>query len=215
MAQISIIPSLELTGLESSLSQVENLTLQLGPYREIAKTIDAKDASTYAVIGEALTSVRAIRKQGAGMFSPFDGVVDRVRSFLRTARQKHENACEEIEAIFLTKMKRYEFEERDKAEKEQAKLNKKLPEGEQVKVEPNLPSVSGYRKTVNWRVEVVDRSKYLNAFLKGDKTTRAFLGQFVTIDTAALGRYVRGAKDEVGTPEAFMKSLPGVKVSKE
>ncbi len=87
--QVEVIPSSELPGLEKAIHSVEALTAQLFPLREKARTLEVKTKPDYMEIGQVLSETRNLRKQGAAYFSPFDLIVDRVRTFLRTKRQKH------------------------------------------------------------------------------------------------------------------------------
>src|SRR6266403_5967061 len=123
--QVEVIPSSELPGLEKAIHSVEALTIQLYPLRDKAKKLEVKTKPDYMEIGQVLSETRNLRKQGAAYFSPFDLIVDRVRTFLRTKRQKHENACEEIEALCLPKMKAFEQTKIAAAQKEEKQINKK------------------------------------------------------------------------------------------
>ena len=76
-------------------------------------------------IGSVLSEVRNLRKQGEARYQPFNLIVDRVRSFLKTNLQKHTNACEEVESLCRPKMKAFEQAELEATKKEQAELNKK------------------------------------------------------------------------------------------
>lgn len=205
---VSIIPSLEMPGIENTLGVVEALTSQLAPFKSKVMQYKVSDAHSYAELGGILSEVRAIRKQGVSMLAPFEAIVDRVRDFLRTARLKHVNACEQLESIILPKMKQYENDEREAAAKEQAQIEKKT--GEEVTVKPNLPTVAGYRKTVNYYA-TVDFDKFMEAYHRCNLERRKFLRQFLTINEKRLGEYARDEKN----PELVMKAIPGSRAWKE
>lgn len=209
----SEVPSIDLPGLGTTLLSVGQLTEQLAPLQEKARSIEVKDKSAYAEIGEVLTEVRNLRKQGGAQFSPFDLIVDRVRTFLRTKRQKHENACEEIESVCKAKMKTFEQEELRAAQAEEAKLNKQAEKkGEApVTVQPSIPTVAGYRRSTNYYAEVTDADKLLRAWVRAGKEQHQYLRQFITIDVKALNAEAREVKD----PEKLQKAIPGIRAWKD
>jgi len=179
-----------------------------------ANVITYRGKSAAREIGEVLSEVRNLRKQGGAQFAPFDLIVDRVRTFLRTKRQKHENACEEIESLCLPKMKAFEREELEATQKEQDKINKQAErKGEApVEVQPAIPTVAGYRRSTNYYAEVTD----VNALLRTWKNSKnpkqiAYLRQFITIDMKALNAEAR----EVKNPEKLMKQIPGIRAWKD
>jgi hypothetical protein len=209
------LPSTELPGLDSALASVEQFTLQLAPLQEKARTIEVKfpDKSAYSEIGEVLSEVRNLRKQGAAQFAPFDLIVDRVKTFLRTKRQKHENTCEEIETVCKAKMKPWEQQELEVTQKEETKLNKKAEKrGEApVEVQPSIPTVAGYRRTTNYYAEVTDADKLLRAWMRAGKEQHQYLRKFITIDVKALNAEAREVKD----PEKLQKAIPGIRAWKD
>jgi len=209
------LPSTELPGLDAALASVEQLSVQLFPLREKARSIEVKfpDKSAYSEIGEVLSEVRNLRKQGGAQFAPFDLIVDRVRTFLRTKRQKHENACEEIESLCLPKMKEFEREELEAKQKEQDKINKQAErKGEApVEVQPAIPTVAGYRRSTNFYAEVTDPDKLLRAWVRAGKEQHQYLRQFITIDVKALNAEARRVKD----PEKLQKLIPGIRCWKD
>src|SRR6267142_2639138 len=209
------LPSTELPGLDAALASVEQLSAQLLPLWEKAHSIEVKfpDKSAYSEIGEVLSEVRNLRKQGGAQFAPFDLIVDRVRTFLRTKRQKHENACEEIESLCLPKMKAFEREELEATQKEEHKINKQAEKkGEApVEVQPAIPTVAGYRRSTNYYAEVTDAEKLLRAWIRAGKEQHQYLRQFITIDIKALNAEAR----EVKNPEQLMKQIPGIRAWKD
>ena len=206
---VSIIPSLEMPGIENTLGVVEALTSTLAPFKSKVMQYKVSDSHSYAELGGILSEVRAIRKQGVSMLAPFEAIVDRVRDFLRTARLKHVNACEQLEGIILPKMKQYENDEREAAAKEQAQIEKKT--GEEVTVKPNLPTVAGYRKTVNYYAEIEDFEKFMRAYVLASPARRKFLVQFLTINEKKLAQYARDEKNE----EVVMAMIPACRAWRE
>src|SRR6267142_3137525 len=206
------LPSTELPGLDAALSSVEQLSVQLFPLREKARTIEVKfpDKSAYSEIGEVLSEVRNLRKQGGAQFAPFDLIVDRVRTCLRTKRQKHENTCEEIESLCLPKMKAFEREELEATQKEQDKINKQAEKkGETpAEVQPAIPTVAGYRRSTNYYAEVTEADALLRTWKNSRNPKQiAYLRQFITIDVKALNAEARRMKD----PEKLQKNIPGIR----
>lgn len=203
--QVEVIPSTELPGLEKAIHSVEALTAQLFPLREKARTLEVKTKSDYMEIGQVLSETRNLRKQGVAHFSPFDLIVDRVRTFLRTKRLKHENTCEEIEGLCLPKMKAYERAEIDAAKAEEKQINKKSENP--VEVAPDIPATPGYRRSTTYPVEVVDADKLLKAWERADGERRKYLRRFITIDIKEVAAEARRVKE----PEKLMHMIPGIK----
>lgn len=138
---------------------------------------------------------------------------------MRDWLKQHENAvanrCEQIEGIILPKMKAFELAEREAAKKEEAALNKGKKPEERGRVEPSLPSVQGYRKTVNYPIEVTSTEEFVKAFIhavhRKDRERVKFLAKFLVLDEKALGEHARNLK----SPEEFMKQVPGVRCWKD
>jgi hypothetical protein len=210
-----LIPSTELTGIEKALTSVEALTVQLEPLREKAKKLEVTwpNKEKYAEIGQVLSEVRNLRKQGEAHFAPFTVIVERVKTWLRTQIQKHTNACEEIDFICRTKMKEYERRELEETQKEQKQVDRKAERNGEPggKVAPNLPPVAGYRRSIVYRAELKDITVLLKAWAKGTPKHRAYLERFLTVDEKALNAEAREVKD----PEKLMKLLPGTRAWKE
>jgi hypothetical protein len=209
MSETQIIPtSVELTGIESALGDVDQLTLKLAPLREQAKSIEVKDRESYTAIAAVLSEVRNLRKQGEALFQPFNLIVDRVRTFLRINLQKHANACEEVEGICKPKMKEWERAEAEASEKEQDEINRKREKhGEApVSVAPNIPSVGGYRRSTNYGVEVQDVDALLKQWANASGKHKQYLRQFVTANGQALRDEARRLKD----PARMMKLVKGI-----
>jgi hypothetical protein len=209
--ETQIIPKLEFdTPLETALAQGDKYRAELMPLHTRVRGMEIADAASYAEVGAILSQERGIRKQIKANWAPFDAIADRVRDFLRTSRQRDENLCQEIDAACLAKMKPWENREREEAAKEEKQLNKKSDT--HVEVKPNLPSVAGYRKTVNYHIQVEDANKLLKAFrTEKNKTVLTFLCQFIALNENALAKYARELKD----PEKFMGLVPGVKCWKD
>lgn len=215
MATTEIIPSSELPGLEMALGDVEHLTGQLAPLRAKAADIRVQfpDRAGYVAIGEVLSEVRNLRKMGEARFTPFDLIVDRVKSFLRTKKQQHSNACEEIDAVCRAKMKPWEYAELEAARQEQMELNKKAAKtgAAPVTVTPNVPSVGGYRRSTTYPVEVLDADKLLAQWAGASGKHRQYLRQFITIDHKKLGEESRRLRD----PDKLMKLIKGIRAWKD
>ena len=210
-----IIPAnpLPLPGFEIALSTMDTIEGSLAPLAERAKVIQVTDAATFAEAGEIIARLKAVEKDSEVTLAPFKLTVQRVKDFLQTRFNRNANRAREIHAQLTAKMGDYSRKEREAAEKEQKEINKKLErKGEDpVTVQPNIPKVAGVRNTINYPVEVADRSKFLNAFLKGDKQRRLFLAQFIALDESALARHAKELKD----PVEFMKQVPGVKCERK
>lgn len=197
--------------VKEALDQVSRLTVQLVPLKDRARTLEVKhpDREAYQRIGEVLTEVRGLRKQGEAFLSPFNVLVTRVMTFLRTATQKHTNACEEIEGIVKGKMKAWEQAELEATRAEQKQLEKKAARKGEVAptVQNNIPSTAGYRRSTRYWVEVTDREKFLRAYRSNPRD----LDKYVAIDVQKMSADLRESKD----PEAMMKAIPGIKAIKD
>jgi len=209
-----IIPRLQFDSpLETALATNDQFAPRLLPLKDKAVRFEVKDAQGYAELGAILTEVRSIRKNEIiPLWSPFSGVVERVRDFLKMKRQAAENLCEEIDMICRGKLKTYEAAEAAAAKKEEKQVQKKDPDAQ---VKPNIPAVGGYRRSTTYPIKVTDHKLLLKAWLKAhkdkDKERVQFLARFIVLDEKALGAYAR----ELQNAEEFMKQIPGVKCSKE
>jgi hypothetical protein len=207
-----IVPALKIdeTALARTLGDVEVLTAQLAPLRQRARDIQVDSPQSYADLGGVLSDVRAIRKQGKALFVPFDTLVDRVRTYLRTKLLVNQNACEEIEGIILPKMKEFERYEIGEAEKEEKHLNKAREKAGEapVEVKPNLGKVAGYARRTNYKAEFVDFDALLKEFRKStDKNRLLFLRQFIQPNAQRLGEFARDTKDSA----QVQKLVPGTR----
>jgi hypothetical protein len=205
---VEIIPSLELTGIEKTIMDVEGLTAQVVTLREKARALPCSTRGEYAELLQVVSDERILRKQGAALFAPFTGIIDRVKSFVKTKAQKHDNACEEVEAAAKPKLKDFERKEVEAAESEEKEKNKQRAKQNQppVTVQPALPTASGYRRSTVYRIAVEDLPKFMRNAKK-----EKHLRQFIILDVAALSNEARDMKD----PEVFMRKYPGVKCWKE
>lgn len=205
-----IIPTTELSGIESALAKADQFHAQLEPLFSKARTIIVVDQPTYSELGSVLSETRSIRKnQIAPLYAPFEGIIQRAKDWLKQSRLGHDNLAEQIEGICVAKLKEFENAEREAAKKEAAKLNKgKAPE-ECATVVPNLPTVAGYRKSVTYPVEVQSFEAFMKAYAtaisKKDKPRAQFLREFLALDEKALAGYARELKD----PEKFNREVPG------
>jgi len=206
-----IIPSTDLPGLERVLGDVDHLTDQLIPLHENAKTIEVKfpDKTGYMAISNILSQERSLRKMGEAQFAPFNLIVDRVRTFLKTKLQKHTNACEEIDAICRGKMKPWEQAETAAAEAEEKAMNKKSENP--VTVKPDIPTTEGYRRSTTYPVEVLNADAILKKWTTAKGKHKEYLRKFITIDVVELRRQARDLKD----PERLMKLVPGIRAWKD
>jgi hypothetical protein len=200
---VQIIPSTELTGLETTIGQVEGLTAQVVALRDKARVMSCSNREEYSALLQVVADERILRKQGAAMFAPFTSIIDRAKSFVKTQAQKHDNACEELEAAAKPKLKDFERKELAETQKEQDELNKKREKRDlpPVEVKPALPTAAGYRRTTNYPIIIEDTVKFMRA-AKKDKD----LLKFIILDFQALAKEARDLKD----PEAFNKKYPGV-----
>jgi hypothetical protein len=216
MAETEIVPLNEVaqlandTGLPEkvsvALASLEALTSQVSALKGRADAIEVKDAASYLQIGAVLTEERGLLKQGTGLVSPFEAIVERVKNFFRTKRQAHELACRQIDDICTGKMKAYERPEAEAAAAEEKKLNKRKAPEAQVTVKPNVPAVSSYRRSTVYRIEVVNIALFLRAAKE-----RKELRQFIILDEQALAAEARQMKDI----EGFNKRFPGCRCHKE
>ncbi len=213
--QVEVMPQLELPGVGEALANVENLTVKLAPLREQASTIKVEfpDREGYQQIGDVLSQVRSLRKEGEAVFGPFNVIVDRVKSYLRTKLQKHTNTCEEIESLIKPKMKAWEQAELKATEEEQEKINKEARKSgsSPVTVAPSVPSVAGYRRSTVYKAEVTDADRLLNAWVRAKGDRKKYLRQFIIIDLQKLNEEARRLKD----PDAMAADIPGIRAWKE
>ncbi len=216
-SEVTLIPgefsslAAEAPKVQAALTEVSRLTVQLAPLKDQARTLEVKhpDRDGYQKIGAVLTEVRGLRKQGEAHLSPFNVLVSRVATFLRTATQKHTNACEEIEALIRPKMKAWEQAELEATRAEQKQLDKKAARKGEVAptVEHNIPSTGGYRRSTVYRAEVVDREKFLRAYRSDPQRYE----RYILIDVQKLNADLRETKD----PAGMMKAVPGIRCWKE
>lgn len=200
-----------------TLQTVDKLTAQLPPLMVKARSTEVTfpDREGYQAVGAVLTEVRALKKQGEAHLSPFEVLVSRVATFLRTARQKHVNQCTEIEGVILPKMKAWEKAELAETQKEQKQMEKQAAKTGQPAptVQHNIPSTAGYRRSTLYRVEVTDANTLIHAYFKAAQSAKTreqavYLRQFITIDEQKLAKVFR---EDVKDPKQFMKQTPGIK----
>ena len=211
--QIVLANPLPLPGIETALATMDTLENSLVPLAERAKALQVSDAATFAQAGEIIAELKRVTKEGEVTLAPFKLIVQRVKDFMQQRFNRNNNRATEIHAILSGKMGDYTRKERPTAQKEEDTINKQrakqgLPPET---VQPNIPKVAGVRNTINYPIEVTDRSKFLNAFLKGDKQRRIFLSQFIALDESKLAAHAKDLKD----PVEFMKHVPGVKCEKK
>lgn len=223
--QVEIIPKLQFDSpLENALATSDTFAPKLLPLKaralELKKQIEEMrgkgvlyDAQTYADFGAVLSEVRSIRKNEITvLWAPFFAVVERVKDFLKVKRQAAENLCEEIDALCRGEMKTLEIAEKQATAKEQKQTDKTNP-GATVK--PNIPAVSGYRRTTNYPITVDEPKALIRACLKayksGDTKRFQFLAQFIILDAKKIAEHARDLKD----PVKFNKEIPGVTCRQE
>lgn len=112
-----------------------------------------------------------------------------------------------IMAPLADKIRDWRAEERVEAKKEETQINKGVPKAERIKVEPNVPKVSGIVRRHNWSAEIVDEDKLLIAFLRGDGPRRKFLRQFICANQKKVAEFARDTQNSV----TVEKLIPGVK----
>ena len=78
---------------------------------------------------------------------------------------------------------------------------------QEVKVVENTPKIAGLRQRINWYAEGVNVNQFLDAYVKADAATRAFMAGFVMFDDKALGQFARQVKSD----EVVMTRIPGSK----
>jgi len=188
-----------------ALSGMDKLEASANLIYENARTLEVKDADSFAQAGQLIAQIKRNTAESEACMQPFKLKVRNVLDFIQQRFNRNKNRGTEAHGILSAKMGDYSRKEREATAAENKALNKKG--APPVQVEPNLPKVDGVRTTTNYPVEVVDRSKFLNAFLKGDKARRIFLGKFIALDESALARYAKELKD----PKQFMAEIPGVK----
>lgn len=121
--QVEIVPSIHSKELEVALTELHAETEKLPVLREKAKAIEVTTPAQFADAGQLLNEVRAAKKIGGFKIDPFKAIADRVVTFLRTEKTKHENAAQEIDAILSAKMSDYTRREREAAQREQDRIN--------------------------------------------------------------------------------------------
>jgi len=190
VTSIEVLPPTDLSRseLQDALVALEHDAIPLTQLKERARTVAQilpKEATqeNYAEMGAALSEARLIKQTPTNRLGNFYMIVRRVLTYLDTQSNKTKNAVTEIEAIALPWLKAFEQRERAEAKKEGAA--------------PALPTLPGYRKTVNYRAQVTDAKKFLAAYRK---EPRGPLAEFVIIDEQALNKRAREMKDS----KAFM-----------
>lgn len=213
-----VIPATDLAEVETTLqkaakgaiSKAESYQEQLSAHLVDAKATQITDSASYLYVGAILTDVRGIMKQIKAEFSPFQVVIERMKGFFSMEVRRHTAVADLIEVECITKMKAHERAEREAAEAEQAKLNKRK-DAAPVTVKPELPAVAGYRKSTTFPVEVTDFNTFMRSYAtavsKGDSARTKFLRGFLCLNESELAKYARTLKD----PEEFMKRIPGVR----
>jgi len=210
MSTTQIVPKIEFDSpLETALATNDSFTVRLMPLKVQAVEMEVKTKEDYAAIGAILAETRSIRKNEISpLWSPFKGVVERVRDFLKVQQQKAENLCEEIDGVCRRKMKEYEIAEAKATAKEQ----KKHPDAT---VQADIPAVEGYRRSTTYPITIDDPKALLRALLRAYKaadTRRVqFLSQFVCLDENAIKAHARETKDV----NKFNAEMPGITCRKE
>lgn len=102
-----------------------------------------------------------------------------------------------------------EAEEREKKAREQAKIDATVSAANvpEVKVAPNIPTVSGVPSRRNYYAEVTNSEKILIAWRDTVSVEgRAYFRQFITLDEKALNAEARRVKD----PKKLEQMIPGI-----
>lgn len=115
-----IIPSIELTGLESTLATMDGYEVKLASLKSRAKTLDVTDRSTYEAAANILGEVKGFDKVAVGAMAPYKQIVARVKDFLQSRELRVKNKVEELRGLLNAKMGDYvrKEEKERKAEEE-------------------------------------------------------------------------------------------------
>jgi len=120
---VSIIPPMELPNLQRVLVELEQEAVPLARWRDSAKSIEIKDATTYAEAGQLLAQVRSFKKIPGFKLGEYLAKARRVVDWLRTEENRHVNAAEEIDGILKGKMAEYKRKETAAAAEEERRIN--------------------------------------------------------------------------------------------
>lgn len=192
---------------QESLSEMDTHEALANRLHADAQALEVKDADSFARAGQLVKDLKDATAASEACMEPYKLKVRKVLDFIQQRFNRNKNRAEEARGILNKKMGEYSRAEREAAAAEEKKINKGKPVEERATVQPSLPKTAGVRTTTNYPIEIVDRSKFINAFLKGDKVRRMFLGQFLVLDESALARHAKELKD----PKKFMAEIPGVK----
>lgn len=125
----------------------------------------------------------------------------------RKAREKEIEAQRKAGEIKAAEAKRLQKEAEERAKREKEAAAREQAEAaqnvESVTVKPNLPTIAGSRRRVNYCFEIVDENALMDAFRENMS-----LRPFVMANEQNIGRTVRDMKD----CDKAMKMLPGVRV---
>ena len=207
--QQEIVPSnpIVLDRWTDALSDMDKFEQSAIVLHEKAKAIEVKDADSFAQAGALIAEIKSNTAQSEACMEPFKLKVRRVLDFIQQRFNRNKNRGEEARGILNVKMGDYSRKEHEATAKEEKQVNKGRKAEDRVTVQPNLPKTSGVRNTTNYPIKIVDRSKFLNAFLRADTERRKFLAQFLCLDESALRAHAK----ELKNPVEFMKQIPGVK----
>lgn len=190
---------------EALIVKQSELDASVAELRSMASSLVVSDQGTYV---EGCELVRLGRTKMKAIGFALDPGIDSARSHLEELRNRKKQLCNLI--IEITSPIETMCESWRSREKEEAKAEEKSLNGNG-HVEPNIPTVDGIRGRTNYSATVVSEDALFEAYAKacsGRQIKRkAFLRQFLTINTKALNEYARKLKN----PRILEDSLPGIR----
>src|SRR5215469_8817198 len=87
--EVEIIPSSNIDGLSDALERINIGDSVLAKFLEKARDINIESTHDYQTIGAVLTETRTIKAQGNAQLTPFEIIVNRVKSFLSSKKKEH------------------------------------------------------------------------------------------------------------------------------
>jgi uncharacterized membrane protein YqiK len=124
MSTTQIIPSTELTGIETAIAELTVQTQMLPELRKQASDLTVTDEDTYTRAGLLRQQVRVVGAQGKNKLQPYLDKLKNASDFFRTLLNQHKNQAEQIDGILAQKMSDYY------AQKERARVAEERAQNE-------------------------------------------------------------------------------------
>lgn len=190
---------------EALIIKPSELDASISELRDMASCLVVHNQGTYV---EGCEVVRLGRAKMKAIGFALDPGIESARSHLDELRSRKKQLCNLITEIISpieTMCETWRSQEKQEALAEEKSLN---GAGH---VTPNIPVVDGIRGRTNYSATVVDEDALFEAYAKacsGRQIKRkAFLRQFLTVNTKALNEHARKLKN----PAMLEASIPGVR----